>query len=84
MYYNNQVVNFADGKLNLKSTIDESETALDADIIVLSTGVKPNDKLFNELLAAGHTSVWKVGDANVTDKIWKAVMNGSKFAVHLN
>jgi len=84
MYYNNAVVNIADGKVNIKSTVDESETALEVDIVVLSTGVKPNDKLFNELLAAGHPSVWKVGDANVTDKIWKAVMNGSKFAVHLN
>ncbi len=83
MYYNNKVINFADGKLNLESTIDGSKTALEADVIVLSTGVRPNDKLFNELLAAGHTSVWKVGDANVTDKIWKAVMNGSKFAVNL-
>jgi len=84
MCYNNEVLGYADGKLNLKSVIDESETALEADVIVLSTGVKPNDKLFNELLAAGHPSVWKVGDANFTDKIWKAVMNGSKFAVHLN
>ena len=73
MYYNNRVLDFADG----------TKTALPADIIVLSTGVKPNDQLFNDLRAAGHPSVWKVGDANHTDKIYKAVMNGSKFAVNL-
>lgn len=84
MCYNNQVLGYADGKLNLKSVTDGSETTLEADLIVLSTGVKPNDKLFKELLAAGHPSVWKVGDANITDKIWKAVMNGGKFAVNLN
>lgn len=83
MYYNSKVLNFEGGKLNIQSTVDGTKTALDADIVVLSTGVKPNDKLFNELLAASHPSVWKVGDANVTDKIYKAVMNGSKFAVNL-
>lgn len=83
MYYNNRVLDFADGMLNLESTADGTKTALPADIIVLSTGVKPNDQLFNDLRAAGHPSVWKVGDANHTDKIYKAVMNDSKFAVNL-
>ena len=70
MYYNNRVLDFADGMLNLESTADGTKTALPADIIVLSTGVKPNDQLFNDLRAAGHPSVWKVGDANHTDKIY--------------
>lgn len=43
MYYNNRVLDFADGMLNLESTADGTKTALPADIIVLSTGVKPND-----------------------------------------
>lgn len=48
------------------------------------TGVKPNDALYNELIQAGHPSVWKVGDANMVGKIVKAVQNGSKFAFTLN
>ena len=84
MYYNNKVLNFADGKLNLESNVDGSASALEADVIVLSTGVTPNDELYKELLASGHKSVWKVGDANKTGKIFKAVMNGNKFAVNLS
>lgn len=83
MYYNNQIVDISNGKVNIKSNIDETEQSLEADIVVLSTGVKPNDELYNALIAAGHKSVWKVGDANVTGKIFKAVMNGNKFAVNL-
>ncbi len=83
MHYNSKVLGFADGKLTIESTADGTKTDLYADVIVLSTGVKANDALYNELLAAGVRNVWKVGDANKTGKIFQAVMNGSKFATCL-
>ena len=83
MHYNSKVLGYADGKLSIESTVDGTKTELPADVIVLSTGVKPNDALYNALMAAGVQNVWKVGDANKTGKIYQAVMNGSKFATHL-
>ncbi len=83
MYYDSKVLGFSDGKLNIESTKDGKVQALDVDLIVLSTGVKPNDALYNELLAAGVQNVWKTGDANATGKIFQAVMNSSKFALRL-
>ena len=49
----------------------------------MSVGVKPNDALYNELLAAG-MNVYKGGDALATGKINKAVLHGSKFGVTLD
>ena len=83
MHYSNKVVKYEGGKLYLAHAQTGDETVLDADIVVLSTGVKPCDGLYNDLMAAGVQNVWKVGDANVTAKISKAVMNGSKFAYAL-
>ena len=51
---------------------------------VISVGVKPNDALWQELLASGHPSVWKAGDAIATGKINKAVLHGSKFGYSLS
>lgn len=84
LFYNNKVVKFADGKLFIESTKDGEAKALPADVIVLSVGVKPNDALWQELLASGHPSVWKAGDAIATGKINKAVLHGSKFGYSLN
>ena len=64
--------------------VPRAQQTLDADMVILSAGVKPNDDLYNALRAAGHPSVWKVGDANICGKIVKAVQNGSKYAVGLN
>lgn len=84
LHYENKVVKYADDKLVIEDANTGKQTALDVDIIVLATGVKSNNALYNELIAAGHPSVWKTGDANVTGKIVKAVQNGSKFAFGLN
>ena len=84
LYYENKVLRYADGKLYIESVKDGAQQALDADVVIISAGVKPNDDLYNALRAAGHPSVWKVGDANICDKIVKAVQNGSKYAVGLN
>ena len=46
-------------------------------------GTQP-DALWQELLASGHPSVWKAGDAIATGKINKAVLHGSKFGYSLN
>ncbi len=83
LYYNNKVLGFNNGKLNIESTENGEKQALEADLVVLSTGVVPNDELYCALLAAGVNNVWKTGDSNVTGKIFNAVMNGSKFAVNL-
>lgn len=83
LHYEHKAERFEDGKLVSVSTTDGSELALDADIVVMSVGVKPNDALYNELLAAG-ANVYKGGDALVTGKINKAVLHGSKFGVTLD
>ena len=53
LFYNNKVVKFADGKLFIESTKDGEVKELPADVIVLSVGVKPNDALWQGLLASG-------------------------------
>lgn len=83
LYYEHKVLGIADGKLSIESTKDATRQLLDIDVLVLSTGVRPSDALYNELLAEG-CNVWKVGDVNVTGKIYQAVMNGSKFACNLS
>ena len=72
------------GHAFIESTKDGEVKELPADVIVLSVGVKPNDALWQELLASGHPSVWKAGDAIATGKINKAVLHGSKFGYSLN
>lgn len=84
LYYNNKVVKYMNGRLVIESTEDGSITELPADALILSAGVKPNDKLYNELIASGHPSVWKGGDALSIGKITKAVLHGSKFGCNLN
>lgn len=84
LYYENKVLRYADSRLYIESVKDGAQQALEADMVILSAGVKPNDDPYNALRTAGHPSVWKVGDANICDKIVKAVQNGSKYAVGLN
>ena len=83
LYYKHKVLGFKNGKLAIESLESGQQLALDADLIVLSAGVKPNDGLYQELLASGRKNVFKVGDANFCDKIVKAVQAGSKFATLL-
>ena len=84
LYYDNKVVKYANGSLVIESTVEGSVTELPADALILSAGVKPNDKLYNELIASGHPSVWKGGDALAIGKITRAVLHGSKFGYSLN
>lgn len=85
LLYEHKVLCYKEGKLYVQSVNDENDIKkLDADIVVMSVGVKPADKLYDELKEAGHPSVWKVGDANKPDMICRAVMAGSKFAYGLN
>lgn len=83
LHYDHKAVKFEDGKLIAESTKDGSTLALAADVVIMSVGVKPNDALYNELLAAG-LNVYKGGDALATGKINKAVLHGSKFGVTLD
>ena len=83
LHYDHKAVKFEDGKLIAESTKDGSTLALAADVVIMSVGVKPNDALYNELLAAG-MNVYKGGDALATGKINKAVLHGSKFGVTLD
>lgn len=83
MHYNTKALKFADGKLYVEGVNDGVQSEIEADIVVLSTGVSPNAALFDALRAAGHPSVWKVGDANHTGKIVYAVQSGSKFGYAL-
>lgn len=83
LHYDHKAVKFEDGKLIAESTKDGSALALEADVVIMSVGVKPNDALYNELLAAG-MNVYKGGDALATGKINKAVLHGSKFGVTLD
>ena len=83
LHYDHKAVKFEDGKLIAESTKDGSTLALEADVVIMSVGVKPNDALYNELLAAG-LNVYKGGDALATGKINKAVLHGSKFGVTLD
>ena len=82
LHYDNKVAKYEDGKLYLENVNTGEGTVVDADIVVLSTGVKPNDALYGALLAKGK-NVWKIGDANMTAKIVNAVQAGSKFAIAL-
>lgn len=84
MMYEHKVLKYDSGKLSVAAVEDDTEQQLDADMVILSTGVAPNDALYHALMEAGHPSVWKIGDANVTGKIVKAVQAGNKFAVGLN
>lgn len=83
LYYSCKVLDYQDQNINIENVDDGKQTALPADIVVLSTGVKPNDRLYHDLQKAGHPSVWKVGDANICAKIVNAVEAGSKFAYAL-
>lgn len=83
LHYENKVLGYADGALALEHVKTGEQTQVSADVIVLSTGVQPNDALYQELLSSGRPHVYKVGDANFCDKTVKAVQNGSKFAYTL-
>lgn len=83
LLYQHKVTGY-DGKTVSVESIETGEKkSLPVDILVLSTGVRPNDALYSALIASGVPNVYKVGDANVTGKIVKAVQNGSKFALAL-
>lgn len=83
LYYKHKVVCYKDGKLIIEGVEDGERKELEADLVVLSTGVKPNDSLYWQLLMGGRKNVYKVGDANFCDKIVKAVQAGSKFGTLL-
>lgn len=87
LYYQHKVNRYADGKLYVESVAKEAtgeETALDADVVVLSTGVKPKDELFTMLKATGHPRVSRLGDVLIPSKVFNAVVQGSKWAYGLN
>ncbi|MEG1790261.1 MAG: NAD(P)/FAD-dependent oxidoreductase [Oscillospiraceae bacterium] len=84
LLYEHKVLKYADGKLSIEGVKDGIVSDVAADIVVLSAGVKANNPLLGALMAAGQQSVWQVGDANFPAKIYKAVVNASKFAYGLN
>lgn len=84
LHYDSKVQLYEDGKLQLRHVRSKEITVLDADMLVLSTGVRSNNALYTALKEAGFANVWKTGDANNIGKIVKAVQNGSKFAAGLN
>ena len=84
LYYNHKVEKYADGKLIAVHTENGSVLEVEADMLIMAVGVKPNNDLYVALKMMGHPSVWMAGDAIVTGKINKAVTQGSKFGYALN
>ena len=84
LHYDTKVLKYEDGFLYTESVKDGKTAEIEVEVVVLSTGVSPNRELFDALRAAGHPSVWRVGDANHTGKIVNAVQAGSKFAYALH
>lgn len=77
LMYKHKVVDY-DGKSVTVENLENGETAvLPLDVLVLSAGVKPNRKLYDELVADGMENVFIVGDADVTGKIVRATQAGS-------
>lgn len=86
-FYENKVNGYADGKLSIESVAADTagtKNELDVDMVVLSAGVKPKDELFFALKAAGHPSVWRLGDVLIPSKVFNAVVQGNKWAMGLN
>jgi len=81
--YEHKVVSYDGKAVAVESLVDGTKKTLPAEVLVLSTGVTPNDALYQELMATGMPRVFKTGDANFTGKIAKAVQAGSKFALAL-
>ncbi|MDO4312664.1 MAG: NAD(P)/FAD-dependent oxidoreductase [Eubacteriales bacterium] len=81
--HSHKVLEFADGMLKAETIPDGEKTEFPADYVVLSTGIKPADAIYNELKMAGHPLVHKIGDANFNGKIVTAVQAGNKYACNL-
>lgn len=80
LLYRNKVTGWDGKELSIENVDTGERRSLSADVLVLSTGVRPNAGLYDELIGLGQPNVYKVGDANFTAKIVKAVQAGSKFA----
>ena len=80
LLYRNKVTGWDGKELSIENVDTGERQSLGADVLVLSTGVRPNAGLYDELIGLGQPNVYKVGDANFTAKIVKAVQAGSKFA----
>ena len=83
LYYQHKVLTYENGTLAVEAIQGGNSEKLPADVIILSAGRKPNSDLYDELIASGQQQVYKVGDANICDKIVRAVQNGSKYAYAL-
>ena len=83
MYYSHAVDEYSDGALRITSRADGQKVTISADMIVLAAGQKSDAHLYDELKADGVKNVYKIGDANVSSKVVKAVQAGSKFAYAL-
>ena len=80
LLYRNKVTGWDGKELSIENVDTGERQSLGADVLVLSTGVRPNAGLYDELIGLGQPNVYKVGDANFTAKIVKTVQAGSKFA----
>ncbi|MBQ3011311.1 MAG: FAD-dependent oxidoreductase [Oscillospiraceae bacterium] len=83
LYYSNKVNGVADGVVTIENVETGEVQELKADLVVLSTGVIPNNELFMQLKAMEVPQVYAAGDANMIGKIYKAVMLGSKYGYAL-
>ena len=83
LYYSHKVNGVADGVVTIENVETGETKDLKADLVVLSTGVAPNNILFMQLKAMEVPQVYVAGDANMVGKITKAVALGSKYAYAL-
>lgn len=83
LYYRHKVHAYKNGALYVESVESGETVQIPANVVILSAGRKPNSSLYDELIARGLQRIYKVGDANVCDKIVRAVQNGSKYAYAL-
>lgn len=76
MKYQHKVMRVTDTEVIAQDLVTGEEVSFPADMVVLSLGIRPNDKLYHELIAAGVQNVVKVGDCDTLGKIVNAVQAG--------
>ena len=81
--HSHKVIEYSDGVLKAEDMQENQQVKFEADYVILSTGIKPADQIYQELKAAGMPLVHKIGDANFNGKIVTAVQAGNKYACNL-
>ena len=77
--YSHKVASINDDSIELMHTETNEKKKLDADMVIMAAGVKPNEELYLALKGK-RPNVYRSGDAIRPGKVFWAVMTGSKFA----